>query len=171
MKKLKTLLLILLTAGLGISTALIGCGGGGGGGTTPTTTTSQKVSGVAAAGLPVVGYAYLKDSAGTTKGPSEIGTDGSFSFDVTGLTAPFYLRAQGSVAGTSYDLYSATTSVGTANINPLTNLAVAGAAGVSDPSSVYNNPAQSPITQANLDKAVTDIQTMLNPFLMPITPV
>src|SRR3989338_4099388 len=139
MKRLKTLLLILLTAGFGISTAFIGCGGGGGGGTTPTTTTtSQKVSGVAAAGLPVVGFVYLKDSASTptTKGPTEIGSDGSFSFDVTGLTAPFYLRAQGSVVGTSYDLYSATTaSSGTANINPLTNLAVASAAGVSDPSS------------------------------------
>ena len=169
MKRLKTLLLILLTAGFGISTAFIGCGGGGGGGTTPTTTTtSQKVSGVAAAGLPVVGYVYLKDSASTptTKGPTEIGSDGSFSFDVTGLTAPFYLRAQGSVVGTSYDLYSATTaSSGTANINPLTNLAVASAAGVSDPSSVYSNPAQNPITQANLDKAVTDIQNMLKPLL------
>ncbi|HAP67672.1 MAG TPA: hypothetical protein DCQ99_07820 [Nitrospinae bacterium] len=144
------------------------CGGGGGGSTTPTTTTtSQKVSGVAAAGLPVVGLVYLKDSASTptTKGPTEIGSDGSFSFDVTGLTAPFYLRAQGSVAGTSYDLYSATTSSGTVNINPLTNLAVAGAAGVTDPSSVYSNPAQNPITQANLDKAVTDIQTMLKPLL------
>ncbi|OGW03496.1 MAG: hypothetical protein A2Z59_11020 [Nitrospinae bacterium RIFCSPLOWO2_02_39_17] len=32
MKRLKTLLLILLTAGFGISTAFIGCGGGGGGG-------------------------------------------------------------------------------------------------------------------------------------------
>ena len=168
MKRLKTLLLILLTAGFGISTAFIGCGGGGGGTTPTTTTTTQKVSGVAAAGLPVVGYVYLKDSASTptTKGPTEIGSDGSFSFDVTGLTAPFYLRAQGTVVGTSYDLYSATTaSSGTANINPLTNLAVASAAGVSDPSSVYSNPAQNPITQANLDKAVTDIQNMLKPLL------
>lgn len=146
--------------------ALTGCGGGGGGGgagTTPPPQQAQSLSGVAAAGLPVVGYVYLKDSANNTLGPNPIASDGSFTFDITGLTAPFYLRAQGSVAGTSYDLYSATTSSGTANINPLTNLAVAGAAGVSDPSSVYNN--QTPITQANLDQAVTDIQNMLAPLL------
>jgi len=69
------------------------------------------------------------------------------------------------VAGTSYDIYSATTSAGTANINPLTNLAVAAAAGVNDPSSVYKDPAQHPITQANLEKAVADIQNMLKPLL------
>lgn len=140
-----------------------GNGGGGGGGTPPTQT--QTLSGVAAAGLPIAGYVYLKDSASNTQGPNPIASDGNFSFDVTGLTAPFYLRAEGSVAGTSYNIYSATTGAGTANINPLTNLAVAAAAGVMDPSSVYGNPAQTPITQANLDQAVTDIQNMLAPLL------
>lgn len=159
-----------------VSFLIVACGGGGGGGvgyssssgTTPTTTTTQQaqsLSGVAAAGLPIVGYVYLKDSAGYTLGPNPIASDGSFSFTVTGYTAPFYLRAQGSVGGTGYDLYSATTSSGTANINPLTNLAVAAAAGVSDPASVYSNPAQSPITQANLNQAVLNIQTMLAPLL------
>jgi hypothetical protein len=168
MKRLKTLLLILLTAGLGISTALIGCGGGGGGGTTPTTTTTaQKISGVAAAGSPVIGYAYLKDKTGTTKGPSEIATDGSFSFDVTGLTAPFILFAEGTVGGQGYKLYSAAVGEGTANINPLTNLAVAAAAGVNDPATVYASPESysSKVTSTALDSAVTYIQTMLKPLL------
>ena len=160
MKRFKTSLLFLVVLSA-FAIILTGCGGGGDGGGGPT----QTISGVAAAGLPIVGYVYLKDSATHTLGPNSIASDGSFSFDVTGLTAPFYLRAQGSVAGTSYDLYSATTSSGTANINPLTNLAVAAAAGVSDPASVYNNPAQNPITQANLDQAVTDIQNMLAPLL------
>lgn len=157
--KVSILFIAILSA---FAIVLTGCGGGGGGGTTPTT---QTLSGVAAAGLPVVGYVYLKDSAAHTLGPNPIESDGKFSFNVTNLIAPFYLRAQGSVAGTSYDLYSATTSAGTANINPLTNLAVAAAAGVADPSTVYNNPALTPITQANLDRAVTDIQTMLAPLL------
>jgi len=56
--------------------------------------TTQTVSGVAAAGAPIIGYAYLKDSAGHTLGPKEIAQNGSFSFAVTGLTAPFYLRAE-----------------------------------------------------------------------------
>ena len=133
---------------------------------TPATAT---VSGVAAAGLPIVGYAYLKDSASPTPhtlGPTPIASDGSFSFDVTSLTAPFYLRAQGSVGGESYDLYSVTTSSsGTTNINPLTNLAVAAAAGVTAPSAVYANPASYPITQTSLNQAITNIQTMLAPLL------
>lgn len=155
----------LFIAGVLSLAVLSGCGGGGGGGgtTTPPPQQAQKLSGVAAAGLPVVGYVYLKDSANNTLGPNPIASDGSFTFDITGLTAPFYLRAKGSVVGTSYDLYSATTTSGTANINPLTNLAVAAAAGVSDPSTAYNN--QTAITQANLDKAVTDIQNMLKPLL------
>ena len=160
MKRFKTSLLLFLVVLSAFAIILTGCGGGGG--TTPTT---QTISGVAAAGLPIVGYVYLKDSASNTLGPNPIASDGSFSFNVTGLTAPFYLRAQGSVAGTSYELYSATTSAGTANINPLTDLAVAAAAGVMDPASVYNNPAQNPITQANLDNAVADIQNMLAPLL------
>jgi hypothetical protein len=127
------------------------------------------LSGVAAAGLPIVGYVYLTDSASPTPhtlGPTPIASDGSFSFDVTSLTAPFYLRAQGSVGGESYDLYSATTSSsGTTNINPLTNLAVAAAAGVNDPSAVYANPASYPITQTSLSQAITNIQTMLAPLL------
>jgi len=131
--------------------------------------TAQTVSGVAAAGAPIIGYAYLKDSAGHTLGPNEIAQDGSFSFAVTGLTAPFYLRAEGSVGSTGYDLYSAATGAGTANINPLTNVAVAAAAGVNDPASAYGNPAQYPITQANLDTAIADIQTMLKPLLDAFT--
>ena len=124
-----------------------------------------SVSGTAAAGAAITGLAYLKDSAGVIKGPITIGSDGSFSFDVTGLKAPFYLRATGSCGGEAFDIYSAATNAGTANINPLTNVAVAAAAGVNDPSSVYSNPAQYPITQVNLAQAVTDIQNMLKPLL------
>jgi hypothetical protein len=150
------------------SLILSACGGGGGGGGESSTTpapTSATISGVAAAGAPIIGFAYLKDSAGHTLGPNNIAQDGSFSFDVTGLTAPFYLRAEGTAGSTGYDLYSATTGAGTANINPLTNVAVAAAAGVTNPAGVYGNPAQYPITQANLDKAIADIQNMLKPLL------
>lgn len=138
---------------------MAGCGGSS---STPPATT---VSGVAAAGAPIIGWAYLKDSLGATKGPNDIAVDGSFSFDVTGLTAPFYLVADGAVGGQSYRLHSAAITAGTANINPLTDLAVAAAAGVSDPGSVYSNPSAHPINQTNLDQAVADIQNMLKPLL------
>ncbi|MFQ5900821.1 MAG: hypothetical protein ACE5IH_04625, partial [Thermodesulfobacteriota bacterium] len=150
--------------------ALTGCGGGGGGGDEGTsgpgpTGGTKTVSGVAAAGAPIIGYVYLKDYTGTILGPNEINVDGSFSFDVTGLTAPFYLRADGAVGSNGYDLYSVATGEGTANINPLTSITVAAAANVNDPASVYNDPASYSMPQTALDQAVADIQSMLQPLL------
>jgi hypothetical protein len=152
---MKTTRIVLLFL-LGI--VLVSCGGGGS--SSPATTT---VSGVAAAGAPIVGFAYLKDSASpaVTRGPVTIAADGSFSFDVTGLTVPFVLMAEGSVGGQSVKLVSAAIGVGTANINPLTNIAVAAATGTTDPSLVYNDPLAYPVTQAKLDAAIGQIQTML----------
>lgn len=142
---------------------MAGCGGGGSADAPATTPPVKTVSGVAATGAPIVGFAYLKDSASpaVTRGPVTIAADGSFSFDVTGLTAPFILMAEGSVGGQGVKLVSAATGVGTANINPLTNIAVAAATGTTDPASVYSNPLTYPITQANLDAAIVQIQTML----------
>jgi hypothetical protein len=155
MKTMKLLIVFLL------SIVIASCGGGGGGGSSSPPATT--VSGVAAAGAPIVGFAYLKDSASpaVTRGPVTIAADGSFSFNVAGLTAPFILMAEGSVGGQSVKLVSAATGAGTANINPLTNIAVAAATGTTDPASVYNNPLTHPITQANLDVAIGQIQTML----------
>ena len=84
-----------------------------------------------------------------------------FSFNVDGLTAPFILKAEGSVGGQSVKLVSAAIAAGTANINPLTNIAVAAATGTTDPLSVYSNPLTYPIMQVNLDAAIVQIQTML----------
>lgn len=137
------------------------CSGGGGGGS------SQTVSGVAAAGAPVVGFAYLKDSTGTTKGPVTIASDGGFSFDVTGLTAPFFLQAQGAAGGQSFTLHSLTLGAGTANINPLTNLVVSKATGGMDPAAAFANPSTitTAVNQAAVNNAITAIQTALAPLL------
>jgi hypothetical protein len=151
--------LSVAVAVISLFVVVVGCGGGG-------TSPSSSISGVAAAGAPLSGNAYLKDSANNTIGPVPIGADGSFSFDVTGLTPPFYLFATGSVESTPYSLYSVTTSSGgIANINPLTNVIVAAAAGGIDPASVYNNPTAHPVTKEDLDKAITDLRTLLGPLL------
>ncbi|MDD2309391.1 MAG: hypothetical protein PHH91_07380 [Desulfuromonadaceae bacterium] len=110
---------------------LYGCGGGGGdGGGTPT------VSGVASSGAPMSGLAFLKDSANNPEMSTSINAQsGAFSFNVSGKTAPYMLRA-----GT---LYSICNGPGTANINPLTHLMVADAApfaNMSSMNSFYNNP-------------------------------
>ena len=142
---------------------ITGCSSGGsGGGTTDT------VSGVAAAGAVISGTVYLKDSAATPKELSkDIAADGSFSFNVTGMTKPYLLKAVGTANGTSYTLYSMAADKGIANINPMTHLIVANAAGTGDPAIIYNAP-QTATMQAmanKLSQAVVDVQTSLNALL------
>lgn len=144
---------------------LAACGGGGNGGGGAVT-----VSGVAAAGAPLVGTVYLKDSSTPTKELSgTIGANGSFSFNVDGLKPPFILKAQGTSGGTNYTLYSFSSGPGITNINPFANLAVVNAAGSADLASLYATPSAAIMQSiaANLAKAVTDIQTKLQPLLTP----
>ena len=111
---------------------IAGCGSGGGTSTTSATT----VSGVAATGAPMSGTAYLKDSSGNPEMSTPINPqNGTFSFNVSGKTPPFMVRAA--------SLYSMVGGSGTANINPLSHLMVGDMAGFSNMStmnSFYNNP-------------------------------
>lgn len=161
MKKRSALLLMLV---LPLLLLFAGCGGGDDGGGTST------VSGVAAGGSPLVGTVYLKDSSTPAKElSSTVGADGTFSFNVEGLQAPFILKAQGTVGGTSYTLYSFSSGPGTANVNPFAGLAVANAAGNGDLAALYAAPSHSTmqLIAANLGKAVNDIQTKLQPLFTP----
>ncbi len=167
MKRSRVFLAAVFTvAVMATSVILNACGGGGGAASPPASTT---VSGVAAAGAPIVGFAYLKDSASpsVTRGPVTIANDGSFSFDVAGLTPPFILKVEGSVGGQSVKFISVATGAGTANVNPITNIAVAAASQQNDPSVVYDAPSgyAADMTQANLDTAIGQIQTMLQTLL------
>ncbi len=145
-----------------------GGGGGGGGGTTPSAST---VSGVAAAGAPLAGQVSLVDSKGTlaTGSPKMLNPDGSFSFNVSGMSAPYFLKAQGTSGGTGYTMYSVAMGAGTANINPMSNIAVAAMAGVNDPATVYGNPGTygPHMTQAAMNTAVSNMQSMMANVLNP----
>lgn len=161
MKKRSGLLLMLVVPLLMLFT---GCGGGGDGGGAST------VSGVAAAGSPLVGTVYLKDSSTPAKELSDtIDANGSFSFNVEDLKPPFILKAQGTIGSTSYTLYSFSSGPGTANVNPFADIAVANAAGSAGLATLYISPSASTMQTiaANLGKAVTDIQTKLQPLLAP----
>lgn len=162
MKKQWGLILAVLVAMMAM--VMGGCGGGGESGGV----VSSTVSGVAAAGAPLVGTVKLKDSSSPAKElPGTINIDGSFSFNVDGLKPPFILKAQGTASGTNYTLYSFSSGPGTANINPLANLAVANAAGGADLAALYTTPsaATMQLIAANLAKSVADIQTKLQPML------
>jgi len=142
---------------------LAGCGGGGSGGVS-----SEVVSGTAAVGAPLSGQVSLKDSSTPPQQKSTvIGSDGTFSIDVTGMKAPYVLQAKGSADGVNYKLHSFAERPGTANINPLSDVIVASAAGDDDPADVYEKADSNKCRkiQSNLAKTVSILLTKLQPLL------
>jgi hypothetical protein len=113
-----------------IVTSLFLAGCGGGSSTNTAASTAASLKGVAAKGAPLANATItLTDSSVPTAKTVTATTkaDGSFSFDVTGLTAPFVLKA---VAGTItlYSVQDKAPVVGqsiTVNITPITT-AIAG---------------------------------------------
>jgi len=114
------------------------------------------VTGIAASGLPIEGVVYLKDKNGTVV-MADIQPDGSFDIDVSELTPPYIMRAEGKVGDKFITLYSvASGDSDTANINPYTNLALSIAVGGLDLDSVFTDPAssQDKFTTENMTAAV-----------------
>lgn len=103
---------------------LVACGGGS------SSTASSQLSGVAAYGAPMAGATVsVTDSTGAIKSVTA-GSDGSYNLDVTGLMAPFLLKASG-ISGDSVKEYSALVvsapksgETATANVTPLTHALV-----------------------------------------------
>ena len=94
------------------------------------TVVAPTLSGTAAAGAAIVGTVTVKDSLGATKSEL-IEADGTYNVDVTGMTPPFRLRAEGTVGGKVYKLHSyaeQANTEGAVNITPFTDLIVANAA-------------------------------------------
>jgi hypothetical protein len=150
------ILLSLMALGLMFS----GCGG------TSSSAVTPAVTGVAAAGSPLVGTAYLKDSSAKEL-TATIKSDGSYTFDVTGMQGPFILEATGTVGTSSYTLHSFATGPGTANINPMSNVMVAIADGGIDPAQIFASPSQSVLQgiAANMPAADSALMTSLKPLM------
>lgn len=143
------------------------CSDGGGGGAP-----STALKGTAAAGAPLIGKAWLKDKLGEVQGPVDIDDKGNFEFpDVSKLTAPFLIQADGAAGGQGFLLHSVATGAGTANVNPITNMVVAASAGGKDPATVFGSqtsgtaPDVANINQTTIDAAIAAIKTMLAPLL------
>lgn len=159
--------MLLLTSFILSALGLAGCGGGGS--TATTSGTAITVSGTALAGAPLFGNAWIKDANGKKKGPVAIDKNGNFAFtNMTGMQAPFILQADGTAGTNSYRLCSMATGGGTANINPMTNLAVAAVTG-KDPAAVFTDPTANNIKNSINDTAVAvaiaQIKAMLKPIL------
>ena len=144
---------------------LVGCGGGGGGSTAPAAST---LSGTAAVGAPIVGTVTIKDSSTPFQTKEvTIAANGNYTIDVTGLTPPFMLRADGTAGGRSHSLYSAAVSAdinGTINITPLTDLIVANVVG-DIASRYFAGPNFSSLTAADLAAQETALRARLQPLL------
>lgn len=149
--------------------ALSACGGGGDSGQTPppvAVTPLTTVSGIAAAGAPLQGTIIIKDGFNNLKATG-IKADGSFSFDVSQMKAPFMLRAQGDANGTSYVLHAAATDAdgnGHFNVTPLSELIVARAVGQS-PAQFYAAANFSQLGKTQLDQQEAALQARIQPLL------
>jgi|GEM_PF-7071593 len=138
-----------------------GCGGGGGGGGT-TPQAASKVSGVAAVGATITGDVYLTYSGCSVPLHYHTGSDGKYSFDVSGLAGPYMLRVDYTVNGSQQSLFSfAGTQGGTANLNPISNLIVANAASGADLAAAFQAQSGFSGIAANLSLASQNVQATL----------
>lgn len=130
-------------------------------GPTPPPTRMLTVKGIAAAGAPIVGTVNVRGADGVTS-LSEIRSDGSFTVDVTALTPPFLIWADGSANGRSVHLYSTISAPGTVNVTPATDIIVATAL-KQDPYAHYQgNPDASAPAESDIDEARTLITGILS---------
>ena len=136
-----------------------------------TVRTATDLSGIASVGQPLTGTVDLSDSSYPTKTTSVVlNQDGTYSFnssDLQALKAPFLLKNTDN-SGTSW--YSFASGAGTANINPITTLALVMASGASDLNSLsdsYNshNAATLNLLSLSFPSALAKVMTALNPLL------
>lgn len=108
------------------SVLMAACGGGGGSSPAPTSTTT--ISGTAATGAAMAGAAItVKDVNGLTRTATSA-SNGSYSVNVAGLTAPLLIKA--TLGGASnYSIALPSDINGRINITPLTSLIAANAIG------------------------------------------
>src|SRR5512138_2806305 len=108
---------------VGAAVAGIALGGCGNSGSGDASSAAPTVSGVVTSDFSPAAVALRDASDPSTVHTATPAADGSFTFDVSGLTPPFVLRAEGDGAA----LYTIVLGRGNADINGLTSVAVAGA--------------------------------------------
>ncbi|HIV71097.1 MAG TPA: hypothetical protein H9903_09215 [Candidatus Aquabacterium excrementipullorum] len=156
----------LMTSALAASLLIAACGGGGGGDKPASGSGAAILSGTAAAGLALVGSVTVKDANGVTRTVS-IGSNGAYTVDVSGLTAPFLLRASGTAGGSTYVVHSAATSAdvnGNINITPLTDLILSNVAG-QIASNYFDSGSFSGLSATQLSTEAAKLKEKLLPVL------
>lgn len=139
--------------------SLSACGGGGDTDTMNNGTT-LTLNGTVATGAPFVGTLNVTGSAGKLVQSVDIATDGTYSADITGLTAPFMLQAIPTDA-TQASLYSYAAAANTiANVTQLTTLAMSMSNGNADLATFYSTWANNVATFAQ--QSLLNAQAVIN---------
>ncbi|MGB0835119.1 MAG: immunoglobulin-like domain-containing protein [Psychrobium sp.] len=121
-----------------------------------------KLKGTAAAGAPIVGTVTVKDATGAVRSKL-IEANGDYEVDVTGMQAPFRIRAEGTVGGRRVQLHSYTnelTADGVVNVTPFTDLIVANAA-QQIASNFFDSTADESLSDDDIEAQETALQSKL----------
>ena len=143
-----------------------GCGGGGGG----SGGSASVLKGTAATGAAIVGAVQVTDANGVTR-RTNIGPNGSYSIDISGLTAPYVLVAEGTVGNKSVSYYAPATADdinGNINITPLSDLMLANIANDVAGSCAASPACVSALTTAGINAARNALATRLGPTLQSL---
>jgi hypothetical protein len=153
-----------VVAGLALGTltatlALAGCG------SDPSVGASSTVTGVASAQSSLGSTVSLRDAAARER-MAELGADGTFSFDVAGLTPPFTLKVHArDDAGKTIPIYSIAAQAGRTDINELSCAAVTIATGESDDDDAEKHDRK--VTQraaSSFQALITQLRAVLAPL-------
>lgn len=164
---MKFRLLLIGVLCLSLAFFLIGCGkkagdgAGVGNGNGNGDVVSTMLTGIAAAGAPIIGTINVKGANGELS-LGAIESDGSFSVDVAALTAPFVVWAKGTANGKSVTVYSTISDVGYVNVTPATHAVMAMALG-DDPETHFEADGAVPsgTSLAAAKQAVIDIMSSI----------
>ncbi len=143
---------------------LAACGGGGGGvsALTPSTTT---VGGLVAVGAALPNASVLLTDANGDFKTTTANASGEYSFDTTGMLAPFVVKAAGAIGTQEFNLVSvlASTTEGTSNAVQITPLTTAIAALVNSNNN-YNADTLTPtsVSATSLAAATSTLTTALS---------
>lgn len=171
MKKLLLSLLAVATLA-----TLYGCGGGS---SSSGPASTPELTGTVASGAPVpLGTKVtIKDANGASTSTTTLDDKGLYKVSVGNLTPPFVIcvdttsppPATPCAPGTGSSdkvIMSIANQAGTANVTPLTKLALASAAGVADPTDVYNTLATlKTLTADKITQGMTTIKTVVGDYL------
>jgi len=149
----------LAVAAVALSLVAAGCGG--------TPGSASAVQGAVVAEAPVAAAVTLKDSSSPPRAAhTTADAGGHFSLDVSGLTPPFVLRAEWSDGSGPGRMHTVAPGGGTADVNPLTEVAVAAASRHEDAGESYDDDdaEEHHRTENRFLTVLTQLRTALAPL-------